>query len=186
MIVMPTLAKVNKATQKLFLEVSPVGNRRDPHIWVAEFTNQVEWRPRTVRKKMPYSTNFHPPATRRITPSVVIGAWHCEGRERKGKRFAASLCMVWPVRSQPTCAPKTTFAWRIWVAFLVLVLVLVMLTMYRNPENRAPFQGQRAAYGQRVLHRLVSLIPSMRNPPQNHRDRNVFQLKTNSAANAPM
>src|SRR5580765_432247 len=33
---------VSKATQKLFFEVSPVMNRCDPHMCVAEFTSQVE------------------------------------------------------------------------------------------------------------------------------------------------
>jgi len=32
-------------THRLFLEVSSVRNRRDPHMWVAEFTSQVEWYP---------------------------------------------------------------------------------------------------------------------------------------------
>src|SRR5262249_19177225 len=48
--------KVSMATQKLFLEVSPVRNRCVPHMCVAEFTSQVECRPITVRKKMPHIT----------------------------------------------------------------------------------------------------------------------------------
>src|SRR3979490_3339300 len=34
--------KVSNATQKLFREVSAVWYRRGPHMWVAEFTSQVE------------------------------------------------------------------------------------------------------------------------------------------------
>ena len=39
--------------QKLLREVSVVAKRREPHMCVAELTSQVEWRPRTVRKKIP-------------------------------------------------------------------------------------------------------------------------------------
>jgi hypothetical protein len=59
------------ATQKLFLEVSSVGNRRLPHIWVAEFTSQVECRPMTVRKKMPHKRYCHP---KPMTSSHVVGS----------------------------------------------------------------------------------------------------------------
>ena len=82
--------------------------------------------------------------------------------------------------------PETTFARRMWVAFLVCVLV--MLTMYCDPKNRAPFQSQRAANGQKIFHPLGGLVTSMReqpmvsdtyskasgDPPQNHRKQKCF------------
>jgi hypothetical protein len=34
--------KVSRAIQKLFLEVSRVSKRREPHMWVAELTSQVQ------------------------------------------------------------------------------------------------------------------------------------------------
>jgi len=40
-VVVPPFANVSMATQKLFLEVSLVRNRRDPHMCVAEFTSHV-------------------------------------------------------------------------------------------------------------------------------------------------
>src|SRR4029077_13868230 len=53
--------KVRIATQKLLVEVSPVRNRREPHICVAEWTSQVACSPTTVRKNTPHSTQDQPP-----------------------------------------------------------------------------------------------------------------------------
>src|SRR5580698_4417955 len=78
--------------------------------------------------------------------------------------------------------PKTAFAWRMRVAFLVCALV--MLTMCRNPKDRTTFQSQSGAHGQKVFHPLRSFVATMRekamishaytktagDPPQDHGD----------------
>src|SRR5579872_6786807 len=70
-----------------------------------------------------------------------------------------------------------------WVA--LFIRVLVMHAMRCDPENRTPFQSQRAAHGQNIFHPLRSLEAAMRkktmvsnadtkapcDPPQNHRER---------------
>src|SRR5205814_7967137 len=69
--------KVMAATHQLLRESSRVSNRRDPHMWVAEFTSQVACSPRVVLRKMPQSTQFHPPIARSTTPRVVSGTqWY--------------------------------------------------------------------------------------------------------------
>src|SRR5476649_373336 len=78
--------------------------------------------------------------------------------------------------------PETAFARRVWIAFLVRILM--MLAMSCNPENWAAFQGKRSADGQDIFHPFLCLIASMckkpmianayaqpsSNPPQCHRD----------------
>src|SRR5579872_2578232 len=69
--------KVRIATQKLLVEVSVVMKRREPHMWVAEFTNQVECRPSTVRRKTAQSITDKPPKASVMTASVVMGTqWY--------------------------------------------------------------------------------------------------------------
>jgi hypothetical protein len=65
---------VSSATHQLFFESSCVSNRRDPHMCVAELTNQVACRPSVVRRKMPQSTQFHPPASSSPAPSTASGS----------------------------------------------------------------------------------------------------------------
>ena len=64
---------VSIATQKLFVDVSPVRNLCDPHMCVAEFTSQVECSPKTVRKKNPHSRHDHPPSTNIVSATNPIG-----------------------------------------------------------------------------------------------------------------
>src|SRR5258708_40232701 len=65
--------KVSIAAQKLLVDVSPVRKRCDPHMCVAEFTSQVEWRPMTVREKMPQSRQDHPPIAKIARPRTANG-----------------------------------------------------------------------------------------------------------------
>src|SRR5215468_5562475 len=65
--------KLRIATQKLFREVSLVRKRREPHMCVAEFTNQVECKPTTVRKKTHHNIHENPPVARSISPRLVVG-----------------------------------------------------------------------------------------------------------------
>jgi hypothetical protein len=64
-------------------------------------------------------------------------------------------------RQDPTyMGPETAVSRRMWIS--LFVRVLVMHTMYRDKENWAAFQGERATYGENVLHPFWRPIPSMR------------------------
>src|ERR1700675_4044499 len=69
----PPSPKGRRATHRLFLEVSSVKNRRDPHMCVAEFTSQVACRPTTVRKNTPHNRKGQPPIAKSAMPSTVSG-----------------------------------------------------------------------------------------------------------------
>src|SRR5437899_5276299 len=99
------------ATQKLFLDLSWVENRCDPHICVAEFTSQVECRPTTVRRKSPHIKYCQPPKTSMTTPKTAMGSqchlliqtWKLLLR-RSGTYDRSSddlLCIASPVMIQP-------------------------------------------------------------------------------------
>src|SRR5262249_19310653 len=64
--------KVRSATHQLLVESSRVSKRRDPHLWVAELTSHVAWRPITVRKKMPHKTYGTPPKARSARPTITF------------------------------------------------------------------------------------------------------------------
>src|SRR5687767_11157619 len=64
--------KVRAATHQLFVESSLVVKRRDPHLWVAEFTSQVACRPTVVLKKIPHSTYGIPPKASRTRPTITL------------------------------------------------------------------------------------------------------------------
>src|SRR5437899_11016551 len=49
------------ATHQLLRESSRVAKRREPHIWVAEWTSQVACRPKTMRTHMPHRNIGIPP-----------------------------------------------------------------------------------------------------------------------------
>jgi len=82
--------------------------------------------------------------------------------------------------------PETAVLRRMWITFFVRVLV--MHAMYRDEENWAALQSERATYGENVLHPFRRLIPSMHeesmvshpnpdaagDPPQKHRDQECF------------
>jgi hypothetical protein len=77
-------------------------------------------------------------------------------------------------------SPKTTFARRVGITFLVRVLV--MLTVRRYPKDGATLKRQRGADRKQIFHPLGSLVTAMRkkamvsntyaetsgHPPQNH------------------
>src|SRR5688572_28236338 len=104
--------KLSAATHQLLRESSRVSKRRDPHMWVAEFTSHVACRPTVVRRNTPHSTQFQPPIARRTKPSTVSGTqWYLlihtwnGSRPRSGAYFAVirlSLCIASPNRIQPT------------------------------------------------------------------------------------
>src|SRR6186997_1237247 len=102
------------ATHQLLRESSRVLKRRDPHMWVAEFTSHVACKPTVVRRNTPHSTQFHPPIARRTKPSVVSGTqWYLVIQLWNGS-FAmsgayfpvslVSLCRGSPKRIHPMCA----------------------------------------------------------------------------------
>src|SRR5438105_12736078 len=82
--------------------------------------------------------------------------------------------------------PQTAVARRVWVAFLVGVLV--MDAMRRNPKYWPAFKSQRSAHCENVFHPLRSLIAAMRkqtvvahadaeasgDPPENQRRQQRF------------
>src|SRR5947209_2489162 len=61
------------ATHQLLRESSRVAKRRAPHMWVAEFTSQVAWRPATMRTQFAQRTIGRPPKINRTTVSATIG-----------------------------------------------------------------------------------------------------------------
>jgi len=61
-VVVPAFTKVSNATHQLLVDMSLVTKRREPQLWVAEFTSQVVCSPITVRKKTPHSRNGRPPS----------------------------------------------------------------------------------------------------------------------------
>ncbi len=65
--------KVSNATHQLLVDMSLVTKRREPQLWVAEFTSQVVCSPITVRKKTPHSRNGRPPIASSTTPSPIMG-----------------------------------------------------------------------------------------------------------------
>src|SRR6185295_3614226 len=64
---------VRIATHQLFLESSLVWKRRRPHIWVAEFTSQVECSPTVTRKNTSHNTIGHPPRASTARPKTTSG-----------------------------------------------------------------------------------------------------------------
>src|SRR5580658_1484738 len=64
---------VSRATHQLLRESSRVSNLREPQMWVAEFTSQVTCRPTVTLRKMPQSTQDHPPTASNPKPSRVTG-----------------------------------------------------------------------------------------------------------------
>ena len=103
------------ATQKLFVEVSAVRNRRDPHMCVAEFTSQVECSPRTVRRKT--APNHERPTTERekhhpndVRHPMLFADPHIKFVFAKvgnvGEKFPTELCIALPVMIQPMCAHR--------------------------------------------------------------------------------
>src|SRR6185437_3751490 len=66
--------KVMSATHQLLVERSRVANRRDPQLCVAEFTSQVQCRPKTVRKKRPQVRKGSPPIRNSATPTTTTEA----------------------------------------------------------------------------------------------------------------
>src|SRR6266516_273702 len=65
--------KVSSATSQLFVDLSRVEKRREPHRWVAELTSQVACKPSTVRTKMPHIKKGSPPVASSTRPSTIIG-----------------------------------------------------------------------------------------------------------------
>ena len=59
--------------------------------------------------------------------------------------------------------PEAAFARRVGVA--LLVSVLVMRPMCRDPEDRTTFKSQGAAYGQKIFHPLGSFLTAIRKKP---------------------
>src|SRR5215203_6361864 len=62
----------SSATHQLFVESSRVANRREPQRCVAEFTSQVQCRPKVVRKKLPQSTYGMPPNASSAKPTTTF------------------------------------------------------------------------------------------------------------------
>ena len=56
--------------------------------------------------------------------------------------------------------PQAAVLWRMWVTFFIRVLV--MHTMYGDPENRAALQGECGTNRENVLHPFWCLVSSMR------------------------
>src|SRR6185369_8593362 len=105
---------VMSATHQLLVESSRVVNRREPHKWVAEFTSQVQCRPKVVLKKIPHNTYGMPPNASRPSPTMTFDT-QCQvdrntwtrSRHRSGTYLAstaASWCIPSPVRIHPMWA----------------------------------------------------------------------------------
>ena len=173
-----------------------MANRRDPHICVAEFTSQVEWRPRTVRKKMPQRRYGHPPEDKKHH------AQHGDGHPvpaadpyvefifakvgNVGQKFGRVVVHGLTCEDPTHVSPETAVARRVRVT--LLVRVLVMHAMCGDPEDWAAFQSERAAHGEEILHPPGRLVAAMRqqamvahpdaeasgDPPQHHREEARF------------
>src|SRR5437016_9986249 len=73
MIIMPAFAKGEDRDPPVVGGEIVVTKRREPQVWVMEFTIQVLCRPTTVRTKIPHSKNGRPPKTSSTSPSTIIG-----------------------------------------------------------------------------------------------------------------
>lgn len=93
-------------------------------------------------------------------------------------------------RHDPTnVRPQTTVAGRMWIAFLVGVLV--MNAVRGDPEYRSTFKSQGSAQRKKIFHPLWSFVAAMRqqtvvahadteasgDPPQNERQQQRFPTK---------
>jgi uncharacterized membrane protein len=65
-----------------------------------------------------------------------------------------------PGQDPTNMRPKTAVLRRMWIPFLICVLVVH--SMYRNKEDRTTLQSEGAAYSEDIFNPFRGLIPPMR------------------------
>ena len=142
------------ATQKLFVEVSEVMKRREPHMWVAELTSHVECKPRTVRRNTAHIITERPNGSVTRASTVIGTQWYSADPHVKfvlakvgnvGQEFRGVLVHGLAGNDPSHVSPQAAILRGVGIA--LFVGVLMMDAMSGDPGDGTTFKGESTARG---------------------------------------